>query len=146
MVWEGEPISLQVPAANLVSQRDAIDYTLLSMERSANPPWVVNIAGPALRVADLAERLGRTMGRSPRLASAEGDAAVLADDRLCRETFGEPRDPVAELEQPIARWVTAGGLSWDRPDPLRQHRPRLLNPVRLRPARPGTGCRGRRRR
>ena len=25
MVWEGEPISLQVLAANLVSQRDAID-------------------------------------------------------------------------------------------------------------------------
>ena len=115
MVWEGEPISRQVPAANLVSQRDAIDYTLLSMERSANPPWVVNIAGPALRVADLAERLGQVLGRRPRLADAEGEAAVLADDRLCRATFGEPRDPVAELEEPIARWVMAGGLSWDRP-------------------------------
>ena len=111
MVWEGEPISRQVPAANLVSQRDAIDYTLLSMERSANPPWVVNIAGPALRVADLAERLGRVLGRRARLADAEGEAAVLADDRLCRATFGEPRDPVAELEEPIARWVMAGGLS-----------------------------------
>ena len=115
MVWEGEPISLQVPAANLVSQRDAIDYTLLSMERNANPPRVVNVAGPALRVADLAERLGRVMGRRPRFVGAEGSAAVLADDRLCRELFGEPRDPVVELEEPIARWVMAGGLSWDRP-------------------------------
>ena len=115
MVWNGEPISLQVPAANLVSQRDAIGYTLLSMERSANPPRVVNVAGPALRIAELAERLGRAMGRRPRFAGAEGSAAVLADDRRCRELFGEPRDPVTELEEPIARWVMAGGLSWNRP-------------------------------
>ena len=115
MVWNGEPISLQVPAANLVSQRDAIGYTLLSMERSANPPRVVNVAGPALRIAELAERLGRAMGRRPRFADAEGSAAVLADDRRCRQRFGEPRDPVTEWEEPIARWVMAGGLSWNRP-------------------------------
>ena len=115
MVWRGEPISLQVPAVNVVSQRDAIDYTLLSMEQCANPPWVVNVAGPALRVVELARRLGTVMQRQPVFAGAEGGTAVQVDDSRCRARFGAPRDPVADLVEPIARWVMAGGISWDRP-------------------------------
>ena len=115
MIVRGEPISLAVPAVNLISQRDAIDYALRSLEHAGNPAWTVNVAGPTHRLTDIAASLGRRLGREPHLVGDEGDSAPIADDRRCRAALGEPRDSVDELIAAVARWVRAGGANWDKP-------------------------------
>ena len=115
MVWRGEPVSLQVPAVNLISQRDAIDYALLCLERCANSAWTVNVSGPAFQVRDLAIAIGEVVGRDPVFAGEEGEMAGLTDDALCRSSLGEPRDSVEDMVEPIARWVMREGLSWNKP-------------------------------
>ncbi len=115
MVHRGAPISLAVPAVNLISQRDAVDVALRCLEHCANPPWTVNVSGPGHRVAGIVSALGAALGREPELAGGEGGAAPLIDDGLCRTTFGEPRDGVGELIAAVAGWVERGGASWDKP-------------------------------
>ena len=115
MVHRGAPISLAVPAVNLISQRDAVDVALRCLEHCANPPWTVNVSGPGHRVAGIVSALGAALGREPELAGGEGGTAPLIDDSLCRTRFGEPRDGVEELIAAVARWVERGGASWDKP-------------------------------
>ena len=115
MVARGDPISLAVPAVNLISQRDAIDYALRSLERCANPGWTINVAGPACRVTDLIAGLGRRLEREPRPAGEPGERAPIADDRRCRRALGEPRDGVEAMVDAVAAWVRRGGESWGKP-------------------------------
>jgi nucleoside-diphosphate-sugar epimerase len=115
MVWRGERVSLAVPAVNLISQRDAIDYALRCLACAANPPWTVNSAGPAVRVQDLARRLADALGREARFAGPPGATALLAADLRCRETFGPPRDGPDAIIGAVAAWVAGGGASWDKP-------------------------------
>ena len=115
MVHRGAPVSLAVPAVNLISQRDAVDVALRCLEHCANPPWTVNVSGPGHRVAGIVSALGSALGREPELAGGEGGTAPLIDDTLCRTTFGEPRDGVEELIAAVAGWVERGGASWDKP-------------------------------
>ena len=115
MVHRDSPVSLAVPAVNLISQRDAIDVALRCLEHCANPPWTVNVSGPGHRVAGIVSALGAALGRDPKLAGAEGDTLPLTDDALCRATFGPLRDGVGELIAAVAGWVERGGASWDKP-------------------------------
>ena len=115
MVHRGAPISLAVPAVNLISQRDAIDVALRCLEHGANPPWAVNVSGPGHRVVEIVSALGGALRRAPELVGSEGGTAPLIDDTVCRTTFGRPRDGVGELVAGVARWVERGGASWDKP-------------------------------
>ena len=115
MVHRGAPISLAVPAVNLISQRDAIDVALRCLEHGANPPWTVNVSGPGHRVVEIVSALGGALRRAPELVGSEGATAPLIDDTVCRTTFGRPRDGVGELIAGVARWVERGGATWDKP-------------------------------
>ncbi len=115
MVKAGEPVSLAMPAVNLVSQRDAIDTSLRALGLCANPPSVLNCAGPAVRVREIVEKLAAHMGCEPRVAGAEGTAAALCSDALAVRTFGPCRDTPDEMIEAAARWVLRGGVYWDKP-------------------------------
>ncbi len=115
MVQHDKSISLTVPAVNLISQRDAIDYALRGIEYAANPPWTVNIAGPARFVTDIISSIGNNIGRHPHLCGAEGNEALIADDRRCRITLGNLRDSSDEVIEAVSLWVKAGGNSWNKP-------------------------------
>jgi hypothetical protein len=115
MVQAGEPVSLAMPAVNLVSQRDAIDVSLRALGLCANPPSVLNCAGPALRVREVVEKLAACLGRQPRFAEGEGETAALCDDALAVRTFGPYRDAPEEMIEAAARWVAAGGAYWGKP-------------------------------
>ncbi len=115
MIRSGAPISLAVPAVNIISQRDAIDVALRCLEHCANPPWTVNVSGPGHRVVEIVSALGSALRRAPELAGGEGDTAPLIDDTVCRTIFGRPRDGVDELIAGVADWVERGGAGWDKP-------------------------------
>jgi len=115
MVRDGEPVSLSIPAVNLISQRDAIDVSLRALGHCHNPPAVLNGAGPVVRVRRIVEQLADIMNRQPRFADAEAKTAYIADDSRALKLFGPYRDGPDEMIEAAARWVLRGGEYWDKP-------------------------------
>jgi nucleoside-diphosphate-sugar epimerase len=135
MVLSDEPISLAMPAVNLVSQRDANEVAIRCLERCDNPPWILdanevairclercdnppwilNVAGPAWPVRRIVERLGDGLGKRPNITESESQNALLANDARCLEALGEYRDTCEEMIDAAARWVKKGGVSWNKP-------------------------------
>jgi len=115
MVMNGEPISLAMPAVNLISQRDSIDVALRCLEHCKNPPFVLVVAGPILRVRDIVERLGELLGKKPNIVGEEPDKASLGNDALSVELFGPYRDGPDEMIEAAANWVASGGENWGKP-------------------------------
>jgi hypothetical protein len=66
-------------------------------------------------VRELAEELGRRLGRAPRFTGAEAPDALLSDATRLRDTLGAPRTTVAELLDWTADWVRRGGALLDKP-------------------------------
>lgn len=115
MVQAGEPISLAVPAVNLISQRDAIDVAIRALGLCANPALVLNVAGPITRTRYIVGRMGEIMGREPKLVGKEGETCLLSNDQRCRDALGPYRDGPDEMIDAAARWVAGGGQYWDKP-------------------------------
>lgn len=115
MVHQGRPVSLRMPAVNIVSQRDAIDRSLRALSRCNNPPFILNCAGPVVHVPYIAERIAELMECEARFLDDEGEAALLADDELCVRVFGPYRDTAEQMIEGAARWVMHSGESWDKP-------------------------------
>ena len=59
MIYHNEPIALDMPAVNLISQRDANEVALKSFEKCNKEGWVVNAAGPVWSVRAIVELLGQ---------------------------------------------------------------------------------------
>ena len=115
MIWKGEPISLAIPAVNILSQRDAIDISLRALEKCANPPLALNVAGPIIMARDIVEKMAKLMKKKPVFAGEAGDKAFVANDAVCVKMFGPYRDKPDELIEAAARWVMRGGEYWDKP-------------------------------
>ena len=115
MVLAGKPVSLQMPAVNLISQRDANVAAARALTLCANPPRVLNLAGPVVQVRDLVQRLATELGRTAIIADDEGADALLADDSHWYEQLGPYRDGVDEMIAAICAWVAEGCQSWNKP-------------------------------
>ncbi len=115
MIRDGKPISLEMPYVNLISQRDAVDRALRALQIAANPPIVLNVAGPITRVRKIAEDLGRHLGEEPILVGQEAPNALIANDDFCLQNFGPYRDSVEDMIEAAARWVAHGGEHWNLP-------------------------------
>ncbi len=115
MIRDGEPISLEMPYVNLISQRDAVDRAIRGLQIAANPPAILNVAGPITSVREICQSLGDHLGKAPLFTGKEASDALIANDDLCLETFGPYRDSVDEMIEAAARWVSRGGEYWDLP-------------------------------
>lgn len=115
MVLNQEVISLEMPAVNLISQRDANEVAIRSLEKSNRNGWIVNAAGPVWQVRDIVKMLSRHLDASPQFEGNEDEKALLADDELARTTFGQYRDSCEEMIEAAANWVKNGGDYWDKP-------------------------------
>lgn len=115
MVLQQEPISLAMPAVNLVSQRDANEVAIRSFEYCSNEPWVLNVAGPICPVREVVSRLESHLDIQANLLENEQEEALLANDDLCVSTFGAYRDEPEEMILAAANWVKNGGVYWNKP-------------------------------
>jgi hypothetical protein len=115
MIFDDEPISLEMPAVNLISQRDANEVALRSIEKCNKEGWIVNAAGPVWPVRTIAELLGEHMEKTPQFVGIEPELALLADDTLARHTFGDYRDSCKDMIEAAANWVKRGGDYWNKP-------------------------------
>jgi nucleoside-diphosphate-sugar epimerase len=115
MVWNGEQISLAMPAVNLVSQRDANEIAIRTFDYCSNDPWTINVAGPVWQVREIVERLEKFLGKKAILLPDESELALLADDSKCINTFGSYLDDVEDMIKGAAWWVKNGGNYWNKP-------------------------------
>ena len=112
----GETIDLVMGHVNVIWQRDANAIALRALAHAASPPLVLNVTGPAtVAIRDLAIRLGKSLGETPRFAGAEADTALLSNAGRCAELFGVPPTPLDEMVARVAGWVQAGGEGLGKP-------------------------------
>jgi len=115
-IMHDEPIDLRVPAVNLIWQRDANDYIARAITLAESPPTILNVTSPEIiMVRDLAERIGRLVGRSPCFLGVEGEKSLLSDASKCVELFGRPRTSLDEMISMIIPWVSSGKPVLNKP-------------------------------
>ena len=115
-IVRGEPVDLAMGHVNVIWQRDANAVALRALAQAAVPPLVLNLTGTrTLAVRDLAQRLGRRLGREPRFTGSEQPTALLSNASRSAALFGEPPMPVDQMIEQVADWVKAGGASLGKP-------------------------------
>lgn len=115
-ILNDEPIDLTTGAVNLIWQRDANDYIIRAITLAKSPPAVLNVAGPdTIPIRRLAEQIGKTLGRKPKFISREATSALLSDTSYCLSTFGPPQTTIEQMVSMIAKWVTAGKKTLNKP-------------------------------
>jgi nucleoside-diphosphate-sugar epimerase len=111
-----EPIDLGMPAANLIWQRDANDYIARAITLARVPARILNVTGPeTVWIRDLAERIGRHLGQTPRFTGAEGKACLLSDAADCFAHFGFPDLDLEQMVAAIVPWVAQGKAVLNKP-------------------------------
>ncbi len=115
-ILRDQPIDVTMGFVNVIWQGDANNYIARSLSVAASPPAIVNIAGPEVSgVRDLAERIGRRLGKEPRFVSREAETALLSDSSSCVERFGPPATSLDEMIEHIVDWVAAGKAVLNKP-------------------------------
>ncbi len=115
MISNNEKISLAMPAVNLISQRDANEIAIRSLAECTNQGLTLNVAGPVWRVKTIVEKLAALLNKTPRMLDDENDVALIANDKFCRELFGEYRDHGDEMIEAAAYWIQNNGSTWGKP-------------------------------
>ena len=115
-IWQGEPVSLNVAQFNLIWQGDANCQALQALEHTRCPAAILNITGPeTVSVRQVAEELGRLLGKPVTFTGQPGVAAYLNCANRANALFGYPRVPLGRMLSWTAGWVRAGGPSLGKP-------------------------------
>jgi nucleoside-diphosphate-sugar epimerase len=115
-VRDGQPVSLAMGWLNTIWQGDANAMALQALPQTASPARILNLTGPEmLRVREVAEKLGRILGKPVRFEGQEADSALLSDARAAHGLFGPPAVTADTLLQWVAGWVGRGGESLGKP-------------------------------
>ena len=89
---------------------------LQSLSQAAVPARILNLTGPeTLRVKDMAEKLGKLMGRSVSLEGTESGSALLNNASEAHRLFGAPSVSADTILGWIADWVRNGGENLGKP-------------------------------
>jgi nucleoside-diphosphate-sugar epimerase len=115
-VAAGAAIDLTMGYFNIIWQGDNNAQTLLALEHTSVPPAVLNVTGPqALSIRQVAEELGRRVGRAPVFEGAEGETSFLGNVERAHELFGPPRVGIEQLLDWTVDWVQRGGANLGKP-------------------------------
>jgi nucleoside-diphosphate-sugar epimerase len=115
-VHAGQPLSLAVPAFNVIWQRDANSCALRSLGYCETPPRILNVTGKeTITVRAAAQYFGQRFGRTPLFEGDEGKAALLSDASESHRLMGPPEVSGAQLMEMAANWVEQGGASLNKP-------------------------------
>lgn len=115
-ILHDEPIDVTMGSVNLIWQGDANNCIVRALSMAQTPPAILNVAGPeTLSVRDLAQRIGRLLGKEPRFTSQEAPTALLSNASKCVARFGLPAMKLDEMVQAVVAWVAAGKPVLNKP-------------------------------
>lgn len=115
-VWASEPVDVSTGWFNTIWQGDCNVMTLLALEHTASPAFLLNLTGPrTLSVRETALEFSRLLNRKVRFAGQEGATALLSNATSCGKLFGLPQVDESQLIQWVANWVKQGGTHLGKP-------------------------------
>ena len=115
-IWSGKPVDVATGHVNIIWQRDANARALQCLAIAASPAVPVNITGPeTLAVRDLAEQLGKHLGKPVRIVGTEAPTAWLNNASRSIQLFGAPTASVEEMLAWVAGWVKRDGKTLNKP-------------------------------
>jgi len=115
-VWAGQVVDVSMGYVNVIWQGDANAMAILSLEQAQAPAKIVNLAGEEiLRIRDVAEELGRLMGKLVKFSGTEAPDALLSNGEATYGLFGRPRIGAKQVMAWVADWVKRGGATLDKP-------------------------------
>ena len=114
-VYEGLPVDISVPAANVLWQGDANSYAMRSLELCTSPARVLNVTGPeTISVQRAAEFYSQRFQRDLVLKGESRGVALLSNAGACHAALGYPSVTATELMEAVAGWIEAGGTSLNK--------------------------------
>ncbi|MBQ7839539.1 MAG: NAD(P)-dependent oxidoreductase [Lachnospiraceae bacterium] len=109
-ILAGEPVSLNVPAFNCVSQRYVSEVAIRALKLASSQVEYLNVTGPeTVSTKYAALELGRHMGKEVTFIGTPAEKALLSNSQKCVELFGYPDKGVAEMIRLQAQWLLANG-------------------------------------
>jgi nucleoside-diphosphate-sugar epimerase len=115
-ILKGEPVGLTTGYVNLIWQGEANDYIARSITLASSPASILNVTGPeTISLRDLAEQIGKKVGRKPEFTGQEAPTALLSNAGKCFELFGIPKTSLQTMISIIADWVASGKEILDKP-------------------------------
>lgn len=112
----GQPVDVTMGYANVIWQGDVNAATLRLLEHATCPPTPLNLTGTRrLSIREVAEQLGRLMGRKVTISGKETPTALLSNCAKAVGLLGEPRVPTEAILRWTADWVSRGGASLGKP-------------------------------
>ena len=114
-VWTERPVDVTMGYANVIWQADANAMTVAALADVANPPWVVNVAGPEqISIRETAEQFGRLM-KKPVKFTGEEERRLLSNGSEGHRRYGSPRVAAKTVIPWTADWIMRGGASLGKP-------------------------------
>jgi len=115
-VYGGLPVDVTMGYVNIIWQGDAINQSLLCLERCSSPPEILNITGlETLSVRKLAHEFGSLFGLDITISGQESPTALLSDATRASGIFGRPVVTLEQMLQWTAEWIKSGGPSLNKP-------------------------------
>ncbi|MCF7973116.1 MAG: epimerase [Phycisphaerae bacterium] len=115
-ILQEKPIDLGIAAVNLIWQRDANDTIARAITLAQSPAQILNVTGPEIvMIRDLADRIGRVLGKTPHYSGTEGEACLLSDASLCFGRLGVSGMSLDDMVAAIVPWVAAGKTVLNKP-------------------------------
>jgi hypothetical protein len=66
-------------------------------------------------VRELAVKLGKMLGKEPRVVGEEPELSQVINDDFCVRRFGPYHDPIDEIIDAAVKWVKIDGTYWGKP-------------------------------
>jgi nucleoside-diphosphate-sugar epimerase len=115
-ILQGEPVGLGTGYVNLIWQGEANDYIARSITLASTPASILNVTGrETISLRNLAQQIGKRVGRKPEFSSQEAPTALLSNAGKCFELFGIPQTSLQTMISVIADWVASGKEILDKP-------------------------------
>jgi nucleoside-diphosphate-sugar epimerase len=115
-VWNNQPVDLAAGHANVIWQGYANSVAIRALTLASVPPHILNVTGPeTLSIRQVAEHMGRLMGKTPIFTSEESPNALLSNATQCHNLFGYPPITLDTLIEWTAHWVMNNRETLNKP-------------------------------
>lgn len=111
-----EPVSVEMGYFNTLWQGDANAMCLRAFGCLKTPPNAINMTGPeVLSIRQVAEEMGRRLGKKVTFSGNEGTTALLSNAHSGYEFLGRPHVSSGQLIDAVMEWTKKGGRQLGKP-------------------------------